>query len=120
MVEKISRASAEHYNWGDTANSCDGWHLLRSAELSVIEERMPPGTREQRHRHRHSRQMFYVLEGELTMESAGSVHTLRAGEALEVAPQVPHQPMNRSAADARFLVISQPPSHGDRELAQPA
>ena len=107
----ISRENAPHYVWGD---NCDGWHLLQESNLSVIEERMPPGTEEQRHRHGRSRQLFYVLEGELTMEAAGEVQTLRAGEALEIAPEVPHQALNRSGADVRFLVISQPPSHGDR------
>ncbi len=27
---------AEHYAWG---NRCDGWHLLKSPEISVIQER---------------------------------------------------------------------------------
>jgi hypothetical protein len=34
----ISRETAEHYVWGGT---CDGWHLVRSLELSIIQERMP-------------------------------------------------------------------------------
>ncbi|HKH92800.1 MAG TPA: hypothetical protein VKA54_13420 [Gemmatimonadaceae bacterium] len=45
--QPISRSSAEHYHWG---GACDGRHLLRDAHLSVIEERMPPATREERHR----------------------------------------------------------------------
>lgn len=118
FMEKISVATAEHYTWGDAARPCDGWHLLRNAELSVIEERMPPGTAEQRHRHRAARQLFYVLAGELTMECDGIQHVLRAGEALEIAPGVAHQAMNHGAKDARFLVTSQPPSHGDRESAE--
>ena len=44
----ISTSNAEHYRWGD---ACDGWHLLAGEALSVIEERMPPGTAELRHRH---------------------------------------------------------------------
>jgi quercetin dioxygenase-like cupin family protein len=75
-MRPVSVATAEHYVWGE---ACDGWHLMRSAELSVIEERMPPGAAEQRHRHGKSRQFFYVLAGELTMELDGAVHTLAAG-----------------------------------------
>jgi mannose-6-phosphate isomerase-like protein (cupin superfamily) len=37
---------------------------LAREDLSVIEERMPPGTAGQRHRHQRSRQFFFVLEGE--------------------------------------------------------
>ena len=109
-----SAATAEHYGWGD---GCDGWHLVRTPSLSVIEERMPPGTRETRHRHAHARQLFYVLDGVLTMEVDGVAHALGAREALEIAPGVAHQARNESPADVRFLVVSQPPGQGDREPA---
>lgn len=110
----VSTESAEHYTWGGV---CDGWHLLRGAELSVIEERMPPGAEEQRHLHERSRQFFYVLQGELTMELDGTLHTVTALSGVEVAPRTPHQAKNVSAEDVRFLVISQPLSHGDRVSA---
>lgn len=110
----ISTATADHYTWG---GACDGWHLVRSPGLSVIEERMPPGTSEARHRHAAARQLFYVLAGTLTMETDGVVHALGAGEGIEIAAGVAHQARNASDADVRFLVVSQPPSHGDREPA---
>lgn len=109
----ISIATAERYAWGD---GCDGWHLVRSAGLSVIQERMPPGTAEVRHRHARSRQFFYVLAGELTIELPGAVHRLLPGSGLEIAPGVVHQVRNDSAGEAAgFLVVSQPASHGDRQ-----
>ena len=53
MVPKLmSRAAAQHYEWGD---GCEGWHLVRAQNLSVIEERMPPGAREVRHWHARAR-----------------------------------------------------------------
>jgi mannose-6-phosphate isomerase-like protein (cupin superfamily) len=113
-MEPVSTATADHYIWGE---ACDGWHLVRTAELSVIEERMPPGAAEQRHRHERARQFFYVLAGELTMELDGTTHVLDAGMGLEIAPKQAHQAMNRSGADVRFLVTSVPPSHGDRTTA---
>ena len=109
-----SSASAEHYTWGD---GCDGWHLVRDASLSVIQERMPPGASEVRHRHAHARQFFYVLRGALAVEIDGTVHTLRAGDGIEIAPTLAHQVTCVGPDDAEFLVVSQPPSHGDRELA---
>ena len=57
-MSPTSRANARHYLWG---GACDGWHLLAGDDLSVIEERMPPGTAEQRHSHVRARQFFYVL-----------------------------------------------------------
>ncbi len=113
----ISTKNAEHYTWGDPTNPCDGWYLVQSEDLSVIEERMPPGAFEKRHIHRKSRQFFYVLSGELTMETDGTQHLVHAGEGIEIAPGVAHQAMNHSKSDLRILVTSQPPSHGDRQPA---
>jgi quercetin dioxygenase-like cupin family protein len=107
-----SRSIADHYRWGE---SCDGWHLVRAAVLSVIEERMPPGTREVRHRHAAARQFFYVLAGVLTMEVDGTRHRLAARSGIEIAPGVAHQAINE--IDAEFLIVSTPPSHGDRIAA---
>lgn len=110
----ISTRDAERYTWGGT---CDGWHLVKRDDVSVIQERMPPGTQEQRHWHERSRQFFYVLSGEATFEIDGRVETLRAGDGIEVAPRVPHTMMNRSGGDLAFLVVSVPRAHGDRVAA---
>jgi quercetin dioxygenase-like cupin family protein len=110
----LSKQNAEHYTWGAV---CDGWHLVRQPDLSVIEERMPPGASEVRHHHVHSRQFFYCLNGELTLEVEQHEYTLRPGYGIEILPGQRHQVINRSHADAGMLVISQPPSHGDRVLS---
>jgi mannose-6-phosphate isomerase-like protein (cupin superfamily) len=41
------------------------------------------------------------------------VHLLR-GQGVHVPPEACHQMRNLSSAPVRFLVISEPPSHGDR------
>ena len=112
----ISTFNAAHYEWGAKVNPCDGWHLVRTPELSVILERMPAGASEVRHYHEHARQFFFVLEGELTIEIAGEGFILEREQGIEVAPTAPHQVFNRSSQEARFLVVSQPPSHGDRQV----
>lgn len=112
MTKPVQVSDENHYTWGEV---CDGWHLLRNEALSVIEERMPPGSEEQRHFHLLSRQFFYVLEGELHMEVDGREYRLPARQGLEIVPGERHQAKNSSASDVRFLVVSQPPSHGDRQ-----
>ncbi len=107
----VSRENAEHYRWG---NDCDGWHLVKDAELSVIEELMPPGAAEIRHHHERAQQFFYVLAGEVLMESEGQTTLVPAGSGIRVLPGTRHQLRNPSSKAARFLVISQPPSHADR------
>jgi mannose-6-phosphate isomerase-like protein (cupin superfamily) len=98
LTSIINRALAEHYMWG---SECDGWHLVKTGELSVIEERMPASATEVRHYHKRSRQFFYVLSGELTMEVEHHEFVLRAGDGLEVKPGQNHQAMNRGPQDTR-------------------
>jgi mannose-6-phosphate isomerase-like protein (cupin superfamily) len=104
-------STAEHYTWG---GGCNGWHLVKNEVLSVIQERMPPHTSEVRHKHRVSQQFFFVLAGEAMLEADGVVHQLRANEGLEIPAMIPHQMMNQTESDLEFIVISTPPSHGDR------
>ncbi|BBD97758.1 cupin domain-containing protein [Sphingobium amiense] len=107
----VRREGAEHYVWGGVN---DGWHMVKRDDLSVIEERLQPGSSEVRHFHTKARQFFYVLRGELTMEAGGVTQTLTAGQGIEIAPGVPHRAANRSAAPVEILVTSSPKSHGDR------
>jgi mannose-6-phosphate isomerase-like protein (cupin superfamily) len=105
------RGRAEHYTWGE---NCDGWHLLKSDAVSVIQEFMPPQTQEARHCHAASRQFFFILSGEATIEVDGTTHSLMGHQGLEIPPGVPHQVMNSSDEGLEFLVISVPPSHQDK------
>jgi mannose-6-phosphate isomerase-like protein (cupin superfamily) len=107
----ISRERAEHYTWGQV---CEGWRLLDEPGLSVIEERIPPGAGELRHVHHVARQLFYVLEGRLTIERDGERFELSKGDALDMPPERPHSVCNEADIDAFFLVISAPSTRGDR------
>jgi mannose-6-phosphate isomerase-like protein (cupin superfamily) len=106
LPKPVSRENAEHYAWGD---GCDGYFLLKYPEAQVIEERMPPGTSEQAHWHERARQLFYVLEGELTMHFENGDVRLSRGASLEIEPGTIHQARNESSTDVRFLVVSVPP-----------
>lgn len=107
----VSIENAEHYVWGEL---CDGWHLLKDDEMSVIQERVPAGGAEVMHVHKVARQFFYILEGEGAMAFEGHEVILHKGDGIEVAPMLKHQFMNRSNADVHFLVISVPSTRVDR------
>jgi mannose-6-phosphate isomerase-like protein (cupin superfamily) len=112
-AEMIGRDAAEQYSWGE---HCQGWRLVINADLSVIEEIMPPGTAEQIHRHHVAQQFFYVLSGEAVMEFENQKIIMREGQGVRVAAVTPHRIRNVSDAEVRFLVISQPSTkNGDRE-----
>jgi mannose-6-phosphate isomerase-like protein (cupin superfamily) len=107
----VSIETSEHYGWGGV---CDGWHLLRDGALSIIQERVPPGAGEVRHYHGRAQQFFYVLSGAATLEFERHSVTFEAGQGVHVPPGVEHRFANRSSGDVVFLVISSPPTAGDR------
>jgi mannose-6-phosphate isomerase-like protein (cupin superfamily) len=111
----VSRATAvQHYEWGE---GCHGWRLLDSPDLSVIEERVPPGGAEIWHVHDRARQFFYLLSGSAEMRSRAGAVVLQPGTGVEVPIGVAHQFANTGDVDARFLVISAPSTLGDRRDA---
>jgi mannose-6-phosphate isomerase-like protein (cupin superfamily) len=111
----VCRSNAEHYIWGGV---CDGWHLLKTSGLSVIQERVPPGGFEVRHYHEHAQQFFFVLSGQATLEIDGKPLVLTAQQGVSVPANVSHRLSNVSDHDVVFLVVSAPPSHGDRVIVQ--
>jgi mannose-6-phosphate isomerase-like protein (cupin superfamily) len=112
MNQDISDTSnAEHYVWGDV---CDGWHLLKHSDLSIIQERVPGGAGEVRHFHSRARQFFYVLSGTATLEFEGAPVTFGPGQGVHVPPNTEHRFANKSDVDVVFLVVSSPPTTGDR------
>jgi mannose-6-phosphate isomerase-like protein (cupin superfamily) len=110
-TQPVSCENGEHYVWGEV---CEGWHLLKGSDLSVIQERVPPGAAETRHVHAKARQFFFVLSGEATLEVEETSVVLAAGQGLHVAPGIAHRFVNASEHDVHFLVISAPTTRGDR------
>jgi mannose-6-phosphate isomerase-like protein (cupin superfamily) len=107
----VSKANAPHYAWG---GNCDGWRLVQQDSLSVIEERMPAGASEVPHHHERARQFFYVLTGKLGMEIEGVLQEIPAGHGLEIAPGTRHRACNPGADPVTFILVSTPPTAGDR------
>ena len=107
----VNTENSEHYKWGENS---DGWHLLKSDNLSVIEENVPPNESEIRHYHNESQQFFYVLSGCAQIEISGKIFEIKEGNGIHVPAKSPHRLMNNSSINLKFLVISQPKSHGDR------
>ncbi|MEO6547679.1 MAG: cupin domain-containing protein [Ferruginibacter sp.] len=107
----VSIKNAEHYKWGQNN---DGWHLLKTADLSIIQELMAPGNAEQLHFHEKAQQLFYILSGEAQFELNGVSFFIGAGETIHVPPGIVHKISNNSFADLQFIVTSSPASHGDR------
>lgn len=110
-MKPVSTENSEHYTWGGV---CDGWHLVRNDQLSVIQERMPPGATETEHYHERARQFFFVLRGVLSLAVGGEVVQVGARQGLEIAPGVRHRAFNDGDAPVEFILSSTPPTKGDR------
>jgi mannose-6-phosphate isomerase-like protein (cupin superfamily) len=113
IMEIVSRENAEHYVWGGV---CDGWHLLKSDGLSIIQERVPPGGAEVKHYHEKAHQFFFVLSGEATVVIKDRRFVLGSQQGILVPPKVSHRLLNEGKEDLSFLVVSAPRSHGDRVI----
>lgn len=111
MSIPTSTKNAEHYTWG---NNCDGWHLLKTDSLSVIQESMPAGATEQLHFHSKAQQLFYILSGEASFEIEDKVVIVKTGESIHIPKGVKHFVSNKTTEKLEFLAISEPKSHGDR------
>ncbi|QMU31286.1 cupin domain-containing protein [Adhaeribacter radiodurans] len=109
MIKNL--ANAEHYSWG---NNCEGWHLVKTPQLSIIQERMPAGAAEKIHYHRVAQQFFYIISGTATFLVNGAMYTVQAQNGLHILPGQHHQILNHTTNDLLFTVTSQPTSHGDR------
>jgi len=104
--------NAESFTWGD---DCVGWHLLKTDSLSIIQEKIPPGSSELLHIHKNPQQLFYILSGVATFEIDGRTVVINAKESIHIPKMTKHCITNKGDQDLEFLVISEPKSHGDRQ-----
>jgi mannose-6-phosphate isomerase-like protein (cupin superfamily) len=101
-----------YYRWG---NNCEAWSLLENKDLVVKVEKMPPGSEEVLHYHRHSQQFFYIINGRAIMEIDEVVLILHAGDGIQIQPGRTHRIMNKEAEGLlEFLVCSHPSTTDDR------
>ncbi|MDD3741089.1 MAG: cupin domain-containing protein [Bacteroidales bacterium] len=107
----IKTDKSNHYIWG---TDCDGWHFVKTDNLSVIKETMPPGTHEKLHYHEKSQQFFYILSGKASFEIEGVEYILKQKQGISIVPLEKHKIKNISNKDLEFIVVSNPISHGDR------
>lgn len=107
----MNESNLGYYQWGE---GCEGWHLCALETLSVIKEKMPPGTQEIKHYHASKTQYFFILEGELVIWMDHQEIHLKKHQGITVLPTVTHEVRNDSQGEVTFLVISSPSDAMDR------
>jgi mannose-6-phosphate isomerase-like protein (cupin superfamily) len=86
---------------------------ITERRFSFVEHLSPPGERPPLHIHRREGQLWYVLEGELTVNVGGETRRCGPGEWAYGPPGVPHTHEVTSEAPARLLEINSPAGFED-------
>jgi mannose-6-phosphate isomerase-like protein (cupin superfamily) len=112
MNEKIiDKETAPHYTWG---NNCSSWILVNTEGLSVKQEIMPLGTKEQLHFHNKAQQFFFILKGAATFYVNDEIIIVPEQKGLSIKPNTKHFIANETTEPLEFLLVSQPSTNEDR------
>jgi mannose-6-phosphate isomerase-like protein (cupin superfamily) len=88
-----------------------------SANQSLAQATVPPGTRTQAHYHRESEEIYLFTDGAGRMLLAGAEAAVRAGDCVVIPPGAEHQLVNDGDAPLVLLCCCAPPySDGDTVL----
>jgi quercetin dioxygenase-like cupin family protein len=90
--------------------------LHHSEAQSLAEATLPAGGSTQRHYHRESEEIYFLLEGEGTLAVDGESRRVTPGDAILIPPGAWHE--ISALSDLRFLCCCAPPySHDDTYFA---
>lgn len=80
----------------------------RAGALFFADHDVPPGYAVPTHVHEDEDELFYILEGQLTVEGPDGLTTAEAGDFVHLPRGVPHGFANRTDSLTRMLVIATP------------
>ena len=111
---QVSRlADAEAFTTADGSTIRELWH---TDAQSLAEASLAPGQATQRHYHRASEEIYFVLDGNGRMELDGDERNVAPGDAILIPPGAWHQ--ITALEPLRFLCCCAPPyAHGDTFFA---
>jgi mannose-6-phosphate isomerase-like protein (cupin superfamily) len=88
--------------------------LHHTAAQSLAEATLEPDQATERHYHRATEEIYFVLKGSGRMEVDGDTRTVRPGDAVLIPPGAWHTLDNNGSSELRILCCCSPPySHDD-------
>jgi quercetin dioxygenase-like cupin family protein len=103
---------AQHLWFLDTLVSIRVSVSAGTDEISLLEHHAPYGDSPPLHLHVNEDEVFYILEGELRIQTEQGEHRLGAGHSLLAPKGMPHTYRVESGQGARWLTVT---THGDFE-----
>lgn len=92
--------------------ACHGNHAQSLAEATI-----EPGIATQLHMHRHSEELYYIVEGQGVMTMGREAFSVAAGDTVCIPPATPHAISNSGSIPLRILCACSPAySHEDTIL----
>jgi mannose-6-phosphate isomerase-like protein (cupin superfamily) len=103
---------------GSTIRELLGIPTASVKNQSLAEATLAPGQETQRHYHRASEELYYLLEGSGDIEVDGEQARVTAGDAILIPPGAWHQIRADASTELRFLCCCAPPyTHEDTFFA---
>jgi quercetin dioxygenase-like cupin family protein len=93
-------------------------HADTGGEYTLVEVALADNGGVGLHYHKTYSEKFTCMEGDLQVQLAKSIHTLKTGESATAAPNVNHLFRNRSGKPCRFTVELRPASRGFEQSLQ--
>jgi mannose-6-phosphate isomerase-like protein (cupin superfamily) len=105
-----SRSESEPFTTADgsTIREFLGLPTAPVRNQSLAEAELAPGQATERHYHRESEELYYLLEGTGEMEIDGASRTVGTGDAILIPPGAWHQ-ITAGPEPLRFLCCCAPP-----------
>ena len=94
---------------GSTIRSLLDLSVAPVANHSLAEAALPAGGQTDRHHHKVSEEMYYLVEGEALMEIDGEERAVTAGDAILIPVGSWHQITNTGSGVMRMIVTCAPP-----------
>ena len=109
--EVVRRGQGIEYEWSSDHIFVKSVGSLTDGRVSMVEDTLKPGFHLGRHHHKKMAEIFYILEGELTLIFDDKTVVASAGTTVNVPPNVWHEA--KSENGAKMLSIFSPAGFED-------
>ena len=96
--EIIQPGKGIEYEWSSDHIFVKTIGNLADGRVSMVEDTMKPGFHLGRHRHKQMTEIFYILEGELTLIFDDETVVASAGTTINIPPNVWHEAKSKNGA----------------------